>query len=784
LGEESILSERLGSPATIAANRIPRWSLNFVLIRFFIARMVKIFSFDNPPRASVSAGGLIGPLYRIHPMLRISSRSVAQLALSHAVAIALCALPAYAAERQWTGETDGKWQTPANWADQTLPSADDTAVFAKSKNLAIDLGADTTVKGVQFSADAAGAYVISGHTLTLSADGSIAKKGDTPPFNQTIESAIHLNGPATFSNDGNWVHMANLLILSGPITGDGALTIAGNGSGGVELNSDISQTFKGTITVKKGSMLMVGVSGALGDSAGETILDGGKILFNGGANTSENFKIVDSGDWESMNAHAQSGNIAVEKGATWTIGNGGGNTLTLSGVISGEGEIVFTAANTTLEGDKSNTLSGKITNAANSDTAAYDELRLGKTGGAIAIAGDLELQNKATVTWQENDQINDKSAITLGGGSLRLEGHNEHLGVLTVTGNGAINLGDGDTQLVFADSSEAKWAPKGQLLIQGYKGGSQRITFGEKAEGLTKDQLKQVGFANPAGQPAAVYPAEMDASGNLKPGATAITVAHAPFDLSDKAKAERQKLYDVPGLTDLTGAQTPLKKDMHISIFGDSITWLNGYITKIDNALAAGEGTKDLDVKVFNHGVNGGGAAQILNGSDSAGYDGKGNNAAQKPFAEVIKTDKADIAVVFIGINDVWWRNTTPEDFKKQMEGIAAAAKANGTSLVLATMATHGELPDGKNPDDAKIEQFSQITRDVAAASGAVLVDLRKAFIAYNQNHNGEMQLDGTMVFKSNNVLTGDGVHPNEAGNEVLAQNIAEGIYKSAKDRK
>jgi lysophospholipase L1-like esterase len=713
----------------------------------------------------------------------ISSRSVAQLALSHAVAIAVCALPAYASERQWTGQTDGKWQTPANWADETPPTADDTAVFGESKNLAVDLGADVTVKGIQFSADTSGAYVISGNTLTLAADGAIAKVGDKPPFNHTIESAIHLSGPATFSNDGAWVHMANRLILSGQITGDGALTISGNGTGGVELNADNSESFKGTITVKKGSMLMVGVPGALGDTAGETILEGGQILFNGGANSGENFKIVGSGDWQSMSAHAQSGNVVVEKDATWKIGNGGGNALTLSGVISGEGEIVFTAANTAFEGDKSNTLSGKITNQANSDTSGYNELRLGKASGATAIAGDLELQNKATVTWLENDQINDKSAITLAGGSLRLEGHNEHLGVLTVTGHGAINLGDGDTQLIFADSAAAQWSPEAQLLIQGYKGSNQRITFGEKAGGLTAEQLKHIGFANPAGQPAAVYPAGFDENGNLKPGTQAITVAHAPFDLSDEAKAERKKLYEVPGLADLTGAQTPLKKDMHISIFGDSITWLNGYISQIDQALAAGEGTKDLGVQVFNHGVNGGGAAQILNGSDGAGYDGKGNNAAQKPFAEVIKTDKADIAVVFIGINDVWWRNTTPEDFKKQLEGIAAAAKENGTSLVMATMAVHGELPDGKNPDDEKIEQFSQITRDVAAASDAVLVDLRKAFIAYNQNHNGEMQLDGTMVFKPTGILTGDGVHPNGAGNEILAQNIAEGIFKAAKAR-
>ena len=77
------------------------------------------------------------------------------------------------------------------------------------------------------------------------------------------------------------------------------------------------------------------------------------------------------------------------------------------------------------------------------------------------------------------------------------------------------------------------------------------------------------------------------------------------------------------------------------------------------------------------------------------------------------------LAVVFIGINDVWWRNTAADVFENALRDLAAAAKANRTRLVLATLTVHGELPDGKNSDNAKIEQYAKITRKVARESGA-----------------------------------------------------------------
>ena len=161
---------------------------------------------------------------------------------------------------------------------------------------------------------------------------------------------------------------------------------------------------------------------------------------------------------------------------------------------------------------------------------------------------------------------------------------------------------------------------------------------------------------------------------------------------------------------------------MTIDFFGDSITWQNGYIGAIEKAIKAGEGTQGKRITLINRGINGGGVLQIRDGAKDGGFPG---NSVQLPFAQSLAADKADLAVVFIGINDVWWRKTEPEVFEQALRDLAASAKANNTKLVLATLTVRGELPDGKNSDDPKIEQFAEITRKVAQDTATTLVDLR-----------------------------------------------------------
>ena len=92
---------------------------------------------------------------------------------------------------------------------------------------------------------------------------------------------------------------------------------------------------------------------------------------------------------------------------------------------------------------------------------------------------------------------------------------------------------------------------------------------------------------------------------------------------------------------------------MTIDFFGDSITWQNGYIEAIDKAVKAKLSNQGKHITLVNRGINGGGVLQIRDGAKEGGFPG---SSSQGPFAKVIAADKADVAMVFIGINDVWWR--------------------------------------------------------------------------------------------------------------------------------
>ncbi len=259
---------------------------------------------------------------------------------------------------------------------------------------------------------------------------------------------------------------------------------------------------------------------------------------------------------------------------------------------------------------------------------------------------------------------------------------------------------------------------------------------------------------------------------------SAQTTINPPFDTSPEAVAARAAVYGVPGRADLTGVNTPLTAGTKIDFFGDFITWLNGYVSNIQTAINTGPGTTGKGIVCINHGDDGAGVLQVLNG-DPGTTHGYGGTTA-KSFAATIALDRPDIAVVFIGVNDVWWRGTSAVTFQQALHEIVTQGSSAGVTMVLATLAVNGEKPDGSNPNDAQYDQFAQITRDVASATGTTLVDLRTAYVDYEMNNNKyQLQRNGTAAFQASGILTYDGIHPTILGNNLLANLISEGIYRA-----
>lgn len=223
------------------------------------------------------------------------------------------------------------------------------------------------------------------------------------------------------------------------------------------------------------------------------------------------------------------------------------------------------------------------------------------------------------------------------------------------------------------------------------------------------------------------------------------------------------------GLDRLAGKDTPLKAGTKIAFFGDSITMQGGYIDRMAKALAAGEGTKELKVQLFRHGLNGGRIPTIMEGQSPWGKLGG-------TMQELLDKEKPDVVVIFAGVNDVWHgeKGTKPDEFEAGLRKMVAMSKAAGARVVLATLATIGERPDGSNPFDKKLDEYAAITLKVAGETGAAPVNLRKAFLDYLKEHNTEKNDKGQLPDRG--ILTYDGVHMTAKGNELLADLLSDGI--------
>ena len=113
---------------------------------------------------------------------------------------------------------------------------------------------------------------------------------------------------------------------------------------------------------------------------------------------------------------------------------------------------------------------------------------------------------------------------------------------------------------------------------------------------------------------------------------------------------------------------------------------------------------------------------------------------------------------------------TDADKFEKFYVALIRKLQANGIQVALCTPAVIGEKTDGKNELDDDLNKFSQIIRNLAGKYGLPLCDLRRIFMDYLAQNNGENKEKG--------VLTNDGVHLNDAGNQLVAEHVLKIIMK------
>jgi lysophospholipase L1-like esterase len=202
---------------------------------------------------------------------------------------------------------------------------------------------------------------------------------------------------------------------------------------------------------------------------------------------------------------------------------------------------------------------------------------------------------------------------------------------------------------------------------------------------------------------------------------------------------------------------------MKILFFGDSITQAavqkDGYISQLNNMLSK-NGYEDK-VDLIGKGIGGNKVYDL--------YLRMQNDViAQKP----------DIVFIYIGVNDVWHKQsfgtgTDPDKFVIFYQAIIDSLQNKGIELVLCTPGVIGEKTDYSNALDGDLNEYTNLIKALAAKNGTSLCDLRGAMIAYNKIHNTKNQAKG--------ILTSDSVHLNKIGNKLVAETFMKIIEKKLK---
>lgn len=647
----------------------------------------------------------------------------------------------------------------------------DHAIIANlTKATTIHLSRETAVGALTFDPQSPHPCSIEGEALLLAGGAEVkfkplAKVG--PDGSVTIACPIRISGRVGFSNENRWYLGAERLSLTGPITGTGEIVIGGVPEGTVTV-SGTNTGYTGSVTIESGSLQMANKD-ALGSGKDPVRMLGGQLSLGSRISCTRDFVYLANARWTGQTYCDVGGTVTVNKGVTWQITNGGGCPTKLVAIVQGEGNVQFVNRGTTIVGATANTLSGVTTFGGESG-----ETRLAKPEGVAAVAGPVVMNAMGTLLWEANEQIADDAPFAFSGKNptLALNGHCEKVGPLDMQSDGTIDLGSAEGRLVFADSSARTWKPQSALIIR--NGGKQRgtIHFGSGDKGLTEGQLAQIGFTDPAGYPPGTYTAKLTPSGELVPTGRMVEPVDLPIDMSLKAYEARRALYDVPGLEHLGGLGTPLKPNMVISVFGDSITWGGGLVKNLQDGVRAGAGAKELNLRVINHGVNGAGVRDIRDGQNTKNHSG---NRKPEPFAQTIAADKADVAVIYIGVNDVWWKKSTPEEYGGMLRELITQAKANKTIPVLATLAMLKDSPIQPNP---QCDVYAEVMRKVGRETGTVVVDLRAAFMACLANESVTVRPGGSWTIDAH-WLNHDGVHTTGRGDALLANLIAQGICEA-----
>jgi lysophospholipase L1-like esterase len=202
----------------------------------------------------------------------------------------------------------------------------------------------------------------------------------------------------------------------------------------------------------------------------------------------------------------------------------------------------------------------------------------------------------------------------------------------------------------------------------------------------------------------------------------------------------------VMGSTMALAAELQVKDGQKIAFMGDSIT-AGG---------AKPKGYVSLTIKGLE--ANGVKATAI-----PAGISGHKSNQMLARLENDVLSKKPDWMTLSCGVNDVWHgaRGVSLEDYKVNITKIVDQCQAAGVKVMILTATMIKETQT--NELNQKLVPYNEFLRTLATEKKCLLADL-----------NADMQaaIAKAGPDKKGNILTGDGVHMNPAGNEMMALGV------------
>ena len=196
------------------------------------------------------------------------------------------------------------------------------------------------------------------------------------------------------------------------------------------------------------------------------------------------------------------------------------------------------------------------------------------------------------------------------------------------------------------------------------------------------------------------------------------------------------------------------QKKTRIIFFGDSITQAGvmkgGYIDRIQQAV--NKNSSQDKYELIGAGIGGNKVYDLYLRMDD-------DVLAKKP----------DVVVIYVGINDVWHKTshgtgTDIDKFEKFYIAIIKKLQVQNVKVAVCTPAVIGEKKDNANSQDKDLNAYSDVIRKLAPLYNCALIDLRKAFTAYETQNNADNKESG--------LLTIDRVHLTASGNQLVADEM------------